>query len=93
MPHCLNFFSFLFQTARFERNETAFLEAYSPAASRGHTDLLHKIQDARKLYRGNGERHSCVVLVHQIMAAPLMKARCWKKGSQPAVAAAGQSSE
>lgn len=93
MPHRLFFFSFLFQTARFERNETAFLEAYGPAASRGHTDLLHKIQDARRLYGGNGERRSRIALVHQIAAAPSTKARRRKKGPQPAAAAAGQSSE
>jgi len=93
MPHCLNFFSFLFQTARFERNETAFLEAYGPTAGQGHTNLLHKIQDACKLYGGNGEHRSHIMLVHQIVATPSMKARHQKKGSQPVAAVAGQSSE
>ena len=71
----------------------AFLEAYGPAASWGHTNLLYKIQDARKLYGGHGECHSRIALVHQIAAAPLTKARRRKKGSQPAAAVAEQSSE
>jgi len=73
----------------------AFLEAYGPTAGRGHTNLLHKIQDARRLYGGNGECRSHIALVHQIVAAPSTKARRWKKGPQPvvAVAVAGQSSE
>ena len=71
----------------------AFLEAYSPAANRGHTDLLYKIQDACKLYGGPGECRSCIALMHQIVAAPSTKARRRKKGSQPAVAEAEQSSE
>ena len=95
MPHPFFLFLFLsfFKTARFEGNKTAFLEDYGPAANRGHTDLLYKIQDARKLYGGPGERRSRITLVHQIVAAPSMKARRRKKGSQPAVAEAEQSSE